>query len=76
MDGTTVCSGSTKSHYIWDNGEHERYFMHGSSKLPELYLYIGTDYFKAVTMRIQKFIGSKVHYAFLSAFSLNPDPQI
>eukprot|EP00957_Ditylum_brightwellii_P148781 11326828-Ditylum_brightwellii.AAC.1 len=76
MDGTTVCSGSTKSNFIWDTGKHEQHFMHGLSKLPELYLYVCTGYFKAHTTRIQKFLGDKVHYAFSSAFSLNPDPQI
>eukprot|EP00957_Ditylum_brightwellii_P069248 5257212-Ditylum_brightwellii.AAC.1 len=76
MDGMTVCSGSTKSHFVWDNGKHERHFMHGLIKLPELYLYVSTGYFNAFTMRIQMFLGDKVHYAFSSAFSLNPDPQI
>ena len=50
--------------------------MHGLSELPELYLYVGTGYFKAFTTRIQKFLGDKVHYAFSSAFSLIPEPQI
>ena len=37
-DGTTIKSGSTKSHFIWDHGRHDRIFMHGSSHMPELYL--------------------------------------
>ena len=76
MDGTTVCSGSTKSCFIWDHSKHERHFMHGLSELPELYLYVGTGYFNAFTTRINKFVGDKIHYAFSSAFSLDPNPQI
>ncbi|KAL7532041.1 hypothetical protein ACHAXR_004390 [Thalassiosira sp. AJA248-18] len=76
MDGTSVCSGSTKSHLIWDHGKHERHFMHGSSELPELYLYVGTGYFTAFTTRVHKFLGDKVHYAFSSAFTLEPQLQI
>ncbi|KAL7531889.1 hypothetical protein ACHAXR_006612 [Thalassiosira sp. AJA248-18] len=30
-DGTTVCSGSIKSHFIWDHGKNERHFRHGST---------------------------------------------
>ena len=75
MDGTTVCSGSTKSHFIWDHSKHERHFMHGSSELPELYLYAGTGYFTAFTTRIRKTFNDKVHYAFSSAFSLEPTLQ-
>ena len=75
MGGTAVCSGSTKSHFIWDHGKHERHFMHGESQLPELYLYVGTGYFEAFTTRIQKYFGDKVHYAFSSAFSLEPELQ-
>ena len=75
LDGTTVCSGSTKSHFIWDHGKHERHFMHGLSELPELYLYVGTGYFNAFTTRIRKVFNDKVHYAFSSAFSLEPQLQ-
>ena len=75
MDGTTVCSGSTKSHFIWDHGKHERHFMHGESQLPELYLYVGTGYFEAFTTRIRKYFGDKVHYAYSSAYSLEPELQ-
>ena len=50
--------------------------MHGSRKLPELYLYAGTGYFNAFTTRIQKVVGDKVHYAFSSAFSVHPDSKI
>ena len=31
-DGTTIKSGATKSHFVWDHGKHERHFMHGSSR--------------------------------------------
>ena len=40
-DGTTVKYGSTKSHFVWDHGKHERHFIHDSSHLPELILYVG-----------------------------------
>ena len=28
-DETTIKSGATRSHFIWDHGRHERHFMHG-----------------------------------------------
>ena len=28
-DGTTIKSGATKSHFVWDHGKHERHFLHG-----------------------------------------------
>ena len=46
-DGITIKLGSTKSHFMWDHGRHEWNFMHGSSHLPELYLYVGHEYFIA-----------------------------
>ena len=33
-DGTTVKSGSTKSHFGWDHGKHEGHFIHGSIRFP------------------------------------------
>ncbi|KAL7526219.1 LOW QUALITY PROTEIN: hypothetical protein ACHAXR_003428, partial [Thalassiosira sp. AJA248-18] len=39
-------------------------------------LVLGTGYFKAFTTRIQRYFGDKVHYAFSSAFSLEPTLQI
>ena len=35
-DGTTIKSGSTKSHFIWDHDRHESHFMHGSIQMPEI----------------------------------------
>ena len=32
-DVTTIKLGSTKSHFIWDHGRHERQYMHGSSRM-------------------------------------------
>ena len=72
-DGTWVKSSATKTTFVWDHGKHERNFRHGESGLPELYLYVGKGYFTAFTTRIQSFLGDKVHFAFSSAFSLNPD---
>ena len=30
-DSDTIKLGASRSHFIWDNGRHERNFMHGSS---------------------------------------------
>ena len=40
-NGTTVKSGSTKSHFVWDHRNHEQHFIHGSSRFPELIIYVG-----------------------------------
>ena len=40
-DGTTIKSGATKSHFVWDHGRSKRHFMHGASHMPELHLYVG-----------------------------------
>ena len=71
-DGTTVKSGSTKSHFIWDHGKNERNLIHGSSQLPELVLYVGHGYFSAFCTCVHKLLGDKVHYAFSSAYSTAP----
>ena len=71
-DGTTIKSGATRSHFVWDNGRHERHFMHGSSRMPELLLYVGHGYFNAFCTRIHKLLSDKVHYAFSSAYSIDP----
>ena len=42
-DGTTVKS-SAKSHFVWDHGNHERHFIHVSTQLPEITLYVGHGY--------------------------------
>ena len=44
--------------------------MHGSSKLPEMYLYVGQGYFKDFSSCIQKYFGDKVHYVLSSDFSM------
>ena len=71
-DGTTVKSGATKSHFIWYHSRREHHFMHGASHMPELHLYAGHGYFNALCTSIHKLVGEKVHYAFSSAFSINP----
>ena len=71
-DGTTIKSGSTKSHFIWYHGRHERYFMHVSSHMIELYLYVCHGYFVYFCTRVHKFISNKVHFAFSSAYSIDP----
>ena len=42
-DGTTIKLGATRSHFIWDHGRNERQFMHDSSLMPELHLYVGHE---------------------------------
>ena len=39
-DSTTIKLSATKSHFLWYHGKHKRHFMHGSSKILELYLYV------------------------------------
>ena len=75
-DGTTVKSGATKSHLIWDHGKHERHFLHGSSNLPELCLYVGNGYFNAFCTHVHRLLSDKVHYAFSSAYSIQPTPTV
>ena len=70
-DGTTIKAGSTKSHFIKDHGRHERNFMHGSSRMPELYLYVGHGYLKYFCTRVHKFLSDKVHFAFFSAYFID-----
>ena len=71
-DGTTIKSGATRSHFVWDNGRHERHFMHGSSRMPELLLYVGHGYFNALCTCIHKLLSDRVHHAFSSAYSIDP----
>ena len=75
-DGTTIKLGATRSHFIWNNGKHERYFMHGSRLMPELHLYVGHGYFNAFFIRIQKLLRDKVHYAFSLAYLIDPSAAI
>ena len=71
-DSTTIKSGATRSQFIWDNGKHERHFMHGSRLIPELHLYVGHGCFNAFCTRIHKLLRDKVHYAFSPAYSIDP----
>ena len=73
-DGTNINSGATKSHFVWDYGKHKRHFLHGSSQMPELFLYVGNVYFNAFCTRVHKMLSDKVHYTFLSAYSIQPTP--
>ena len=75
-DGTTIKSGATRSHFIWDHGRHKRNFMHGSSLMPELHLYVGHGYFNAFFNLIHKLLRDKVHYAFSSAYLIDPSAAI
>ena len=71
-DVTTIKSGATRSHFIWDHGKDERHFMHGSSLIPELHLYVGHGYSNAFCTRIHKLLREKVNYAFSSAYLIDP----
>ena len=73
--GTTVHSGAHKSILKWDHGKHERHFTHGSSTLPELWLYQNNNYFTAFCARMKTYLNDKVSYAFSSAFSISPNPD-
>ena len=75
-DGTTIKSGAMGSYLIWDHGRHERHFLHGSSLMPELHLYVGHGYFNAFFTRIHKLLRDKVHYAFSSDYSIDPSAAI
>ena len=46
--------------------------MHGSSHIPELYLYVGHGYFTSFCIRVHKFLSDKVHFGFPSAYSIYP----
>ena len=73
-DGTNIKYGATKSHFVWYNGKHEQNFLHGSSQMPELFIYVGNGYFNAFCTRVHKILSDKVHYAFSSAYSIQPTP--
>ena len=71
-DGTTIKSGAMRSHFIWDHGKHQQHFMHSSRLMPELHLYVGHGYFNEFCTSIQKLMRDKVHYAFSSAYLIDP----
>ena len=71
-DGTTVKAGAMKSHFVWDHGRRKRHFMHRDSHMLELHLYVGHGYFNTFCMHIHNVVGENFHYAFSSAFSVNP----
>ena len=68
--GPTIKLGSTKPHFIWDHGRHERHIMQGYIYMPELYLYVGHGYFKAFCTRFHNFLSDKVKFTFSSAYSI------
>ena len=71
-DGTNIKSGSKKSHFIWGHGRHKRNFIHGSSCMSELYIYVGHGYLKALCTRVHNFIYDKVNFTVSSAYSIDP----
>ena len=46
--------------------------MHGSSRIPELYLYVGHGYFKYFCTRVHNFLSDKMHFAYSSAQYIYP----
>ena len=42
--------------------------------MPELFLYVGSGYFNAFCTCVNKMLSYKVHYAFSSAYSIQPTP--
>ena len=72
-DITTIKSDSTKSHFVWDHGNHERHFIHGSRQLTELIVYVGHGYFNDFFTCVHNLLGEKVHYTFSSAYSIEPN---
>ena len=42
--------------------------------MPELFLYVGNVYFNVLCTRKHKMLSDKVHYAFSSAYSIQPTP--
>ena len=60
------------NHIFLYHGKHERHFIHGPSQLTELILFVGQGFFNDFCTRVHKLLGDKVHYAFLSAYSIEP----
>ena len=71
-NGTTIKSVATKSNFVWDHGRHERQFMHSSSHMPELHLLVVHGYYNALCHCIHNFLKDKLHYAFSSSYSIEP----
>ncbi|KAL7528961.1 hypothetical protein ACHAXR_004541, partial [Thalassiosira sp. AJA248-18] len=75
-EGTIIMSAGRRSRLVWDHGKHVRHFTHGNSDLPELELYQGTSYFHSFCTRLGNFYQDHVNFAFLSAYSICPDPAV
>ena len=71
-DGNTIKSGATKSHFVWYHGRHKWHFIHSSSHMPEMNVFVGNGYYNYFCTCIHKFLKYKVHYAFFSAYSIEP----
>ena len=75
-DGTAIKSGATKSHLVWDPRNKKRHFMHGSSQMTEIYLYVGHGYFNVFCIHIHKILGDKVQYTFSLAYFIDPNTNV
>ena len=73
-DGTRAESGGTRTHLLWDHGQHELHFLHPTDGpgLPILHLYKGTTIFKTFFSHVSRFYDGAVHFAFSSAYSVAP----
>lgn len=75
-EGTHIHSRATRSTLTWDHGKHQRSFMHGTSNLPELALNTGEGYFQAFCTRVEIFYRDKIHYAFSSSRTFEPEDEL
>ena len=63
-NGTTIKSCATKNLFVWDHGRHYSCFMHSSSHMHELNLFVVHGYVNDFCTHIHKFFEDKAHYAF------------
>ena len=75
-DGTTILSNGRRSHFSCSHCKHHRHFTHPDSTLPDLCIYQETRYFSAFCSQIECVYNDKVDFAFSSALSMNPNPQV
>ncbi|KAL7546945.1 LOW QUALITY PROTEIN: hypothetical protein ACHAWF_014538, partial [Thalassiosira exigua] len=74
--GTWIKSGDEESQLSWDHEKYTRHFGHPASELPEMQVNEGTAYFQAFCSRMKQAMSDRVHFAFSSAFSVDPLPAL
>ena len=75
-NSTTILSSGKRSHFFGDHGRHNHHFTHPDSTLPSLSLFQGTGYFSAFCSRVESVYSDRIHFAFSSAYSLKPSPNV